>query len=140
MRRRPPPTAATEQVAESEEIAKDIAEIGKRVGVEARLRGALQTLVPETVVGGPFLRIAQDAVGLGGLLELLLRIRVIGVAVGMVRQGEFSVGRLDLLVVSLPGNPEDIVIVFFCHGLTTTNQGLTATFTKDGRNSFPLKL
>ena len=82
------PAAASEQIAETEEIAQNIAEIGEGVGVELRATGgALQAGVAKAVVGRPLLRIAQHAVGFRGLLEALLGVRIIGIPVGMELQG-----------------------------------------------------
>ena len=67
-----PPPPPAEQVAEAEEIAQDVAEIGERFGVEAAgRRRALHARVAEAVVGGALLRIAQDAVRFAGFLEFL---------------------------------------------------------------------
>ena len=53
--------------------------------------------MPEAVVRRALLRIAQDAIGLGGFLELLFGVLIAGIAVGVMRQGELAVGRLKNL-------------------------------------------
>jgi len=63
------------------------------------------------VVTLPLLRVAEDAVGLGRLLELLLRFLVAGVAVGVVLEGELAIGRLHLLVGGVARHTEDLVVV-----------------------------
>src|SRR4026209_704852 len=57
------------------------------------------------VVRSPFLRIAQDLVCLGDLLELGLCLWR-RVPVGMVFHRQFPIGLLDLGFGSVPGNPE----------------------------------
>src|SRR5579872_3976571 len=58
------PPSAAKQIAESEQIAQNVAEIGESRGIEA-LAGAesLQTLMAVTIVGSALLRIAQHTVG-----------------------------------------------------------------------------
>jgi hypothetical protein len=63
------------------------------------------------VVALPLLRVAEDAVGLGRFLELLLGFLVPLVAIGVVLEGQLPVGRLDLGVRRVPRHPEDLVIV-----------------------------
>src|SRR5438046_558857 len=64
-------STAAEKIAEAEEVAQDIGKIGEGVGIETTAPGAgrTQALMTETIIGGALLRIAQDAVSLGGLLE-----------------------------------------------------------------------
>jgi hypothetical protein len=73
--------------------------------------GPLHTLLPEAVVAGPPLRILQDLVGLGDLLEPLLRLPGAVVPVRVVFHGELAVGLLDLALVRVPGNPQDLVVI-----------------------------
>src|SRR5215813_15555751 len=56
----------------------------------------------EPVVARPLLRIRQDLVGLGGLLEAVLRLLVTWIPVGVVLQGELSIGGLQLHRRALP--------------------------------------
>ena len=69
----------------------------------------------EAVVGGALLRIAQDAIGLGGFLELLLGMLVAGIAVGMMRQGKLAVRGFQHRFVAVPDYTEDFIIVSFGH-------------------------
>ena len=55
------PASRSEQVAKAEELAQDIAEIGELIRIEPAASGPLHRLMPEAVVGGSLLRIAQDA-------------------------------------------------------------------------------
>src|ERR1019366_2067017 len=74
----PPAAGIAEEVAEAEEIAQDIAEIGKGFGiVTGGTAGALHARMAEAIVGGALLRIAQDAIGLAGFLEFLFRAGIV---------------------------------------------------------------
>src|SRR5208283_3746590 len=62
LRARPPAASArAKHVAEAEEVAQDVAEIGKRVGIETAAARALHAGVAVTVVRGALLRVAQNA-------------------------------------------------------------------------------
>ena len=63
------------------------------------------------IIQFPLLGIVQDLIGLGGLFEAFLGLPVSRVAVGMVLEGHFPVGLLDLLFAGLPGNPQNFVII-----------------------------
>ena len=67
----------------------------------------------EAIVAGAFLRIGQDAVRLGALLEALFRVGIVGVAIRMILQGELAVGALDLLLARRTGYTQDFVIIAF---------------------------
>jgi hypothetical protein len=68
------------------------------------------------VVGRPLLRVGEDLVGFLGFLELLLRFRVVRIAVGMVLHGQLAVGLLDLVVRGVAIDAEDFVVVaLLCH-------------------------
>jgi hypothetical protein len=91
-----------------EEGVEDVAE-----GTEAvRLGGVavgVQPLPSLAVVDGPAVGVRQHLVGLGGLLELGLRLGVIGVDVGMQLAGQHPEGLLDRPLVGAPLHPEDLV-------------------------------
>ena len=61
------------------------------------------------------LGVGQDLVGLGGLLELLLGLRVVVVDVGVQLAGELAKGLLDLGLVGVPADAEDLVAVALAH-------------------------
>jgi hypothetical protein len=68
----PPPAAlpaATEDVAE--DIAEDVLEGAAAETTRRKAPAAAQTGMAELVVGGSFLRIREDGIGLGELLEPL---------------------------------------------------------------------
>ena len=61
--------------------------------------------MPVAVVGGAPLGVGEDLVGLGGLLELLLGLRVVRVDVGVQLAREPAEGLLDLLLVGVARTP-----------------------------------
>ena len=79
-RRRPaapkPEQLREQRVALAEEGAEDVLEPGAGGRPRGEAAGA-QALVPERVVGPPALRVGQDLIRLGRLLELLLGGRVV---------------------------------------------------------------
>src|SRR6185437_5650452 len=84
-----PPAASAEQIAEAEEVPQNVAEVGEGFRVESAAC-SLQARVSVPVERRALLGVAQNAVGFGALLELLLRIRVIGVAVRMILQRQLA--------------------------------------------------
>ena len=72
---------------------------------------AEDTLGAEAVVAGPSLRVAQDLIGHGHLLELGLRLGVALVGVWMQLAGAGSVGPLDLVVAGVGPDAEQRVEV-----------------------------
>ena len=72
---------------------------GPQIGID--VVGHLAELRPEAVVLRPRLGVGEHVVGLGDVLEALLRARVL-VHVGVVLAGELSVGALDLVRGSGP--------------------------------------
>jgi hypothetical protein len=63
------------------------------------------------VVALALLRVAEDAVGLGRLLEPVFGVLVPLVAIGVVLERQLPVGGLDLGVGGIPRHPENLVIV-----------------------------
>src|SRR5262249_46567573 len=97
--------------AAEEELAEDVTQ-----AAEARHLEAVQALVPVGVVATTLLRVAQDLVRLGNLLESRLRLLVAAVAVGVIWHHQLAVGAGNLLGAGLAANPENfVVITFACH-------------------------
>src|SRR5688572_5767959 len=69
----------------------------------------------ELVVGRPLLRVGQHFVGLVGLLEMLLGLRVVRIAVRMPLHGQLPVGLLDVLFGRVPVYAEHLVVVALRH-------------------------
>src|SRR6185503_20240599 len=93
----------------AEEVAEDVAEVGEDRRVDAARTAEAGVAVG--VVAAPLLGVAEDAVGLGGLLEAVLRFLVPRVAVRMELQRELPVGGLDLLLGGGAGHPEALVVL-----------------------------
>ena len=98
-------TEAAEDVGERREDVVDAAE-----PLEAALRRAL---VAEAIVELALLGVGEHAVGLGGLLELFLRLAIAGSAIGVILHGEAAVGFLDLGVIGGAGDAEHFIVVAF---------------------------
>src|SRR5215468_5761891 len=95
------------------------APIGRAVEGPATACSGLRIALPvgsQRVVALPLLRVAQDLVGLGHLLEPGRRLLALG-NVGVVLAGEPSVGGLDRLVVGVLGHAENLVVVLVFHGV-----------------------
>ena len=90
------------------------------------------------VIGGALLRIAQNTVRFGRFFEFFFRLKVAVVAVGVVLHRELPVSSLQHLLVAIPGDAQDLVIIAFRH--VHFEDGWTATFTIAGLSRRPLKL
>jgi hypothetical protein len=119
-------TAAAALAATAEDVAEDVGEgVGKAAhagaaGAHASLR--VDAGVAVLVVGGALLRVGEDLVGFLGLLELLFRLWVVRIAVGMVLHGQLAVGLLDVLIRSVAVDAEDFVVVaLLCHFVGSVN-------------------
>jgi hypothetical protein len=108
-----PATTAAEPAAEgisAEERVEDVCERTEAVG----LRGVatrVEALEPVAVVCRAPFGVREDLVGLRGLLELLLRLRVVAVHVGVELARQAPERLLDLGVVRLAGHAEHLVRV-----------------------------
>ena len=65
----------------------------------------------EAVIGGAFLRIAQNAIRFGGFLEFFFGLVIAGIAVGMKLQRELAIGRFEDSLIAIAADAEDFVIV-----------------------------
>ena len=79
----------------------------------ALARSGADSRVPEAIVARTLFRVREHGIGLAALLELLLRIGIVGIAVGMVLQRQLAVSALDLLVVRGARDAQDFVVVAF---------------------------
>ena len=104
-----------------EVLAKDVLDVplvGEPGPVEALAAPdlLLQPVRAKLVVDPTFLVVRQGLVGLGELLELLLRdLRVVLVQVRVVFLGETAVGTLDLVLRRPAGDAEGLVVVRVRH-------------------------
>src|SRR5690606_32998641 len=94
-----------------ENVAEDVAEAAEALEpAEASLpEGA--ALVAEAIVAAALLRVGEAGIGLGGLLELLLRLGVPRVLVGVILKRELAVRALDLGGGRGPIDAQDFVVV-----------------------------
>src|SRR5690606_4653937 len=92
----------------AEEIPEEVVEVDPLEAAERIVRGPG---VAEAVVARPALGVAEDLIGLGGLLELLLGRRIPRVAVRVVLEGDLAEGALEGLGVRVPLDPQHFVIV-----------------------------
>ena len=110
--------ATAEKVAErasaSEVPHEDLDRVREVEAAEAASSlAAVKSLLPVAVVELLLLRIAQNLVRAGDLLEALLRLQRTLVAIGMVLHRQTPVGFPYLLHVRAPGNAQGLVVV--CH-------------------------
>ena len=118
--------SAAKDIAENiaENVAHIPAEVKTAKPAEAPGSGAAALLkgrVSELVVLLALLGITEDAVGLGSLLELGLRLLVTRIGVRVVLLGKLSVCFFQRVLVRVPGDAQDLVIISLalCH-LTTS--------------------
>src|SRR5262245_24679101 len=113
------PASRSEDVAEPEDVAQareDVREVGEDGRIETRPgSGPRDAGVTETVVEAPFLAIGQHGVRFGGFLELILRLSIARVSVGMVLEGQFSIRALDLLIRGLALDAQHLVVITLAH-------------------------
>jgi hypothetical protein len=110
--------ALAEHIAETENVAEDVAKILEDGGIESsRTSGvAAHASMPKAVIQRALLAIGENRVSFGDLLEFVFRIRIVGVAVRMIRHRKLAVSALDLNVGGRTGNTEHLVIIAFCVG------------------------
>ena len=85
-----PPERRPERAAHAAAAEERLEDVGHRAeGVEVgRVAAAAQAVVPVAVIGGAALGVGEDLVGLRRLLELLLRVGIVAVDVGVQLAGE----------------------------------------------------
>ncbi len=131
------PAAAAEEIAEAEHVAEDVAEVAelredRRVESGACTGGRAHARVAEAIVEAALLRVGEDRVGLGALLEFLFGELVARVAVRMELHREPAVRALDFGVARGLGDLEHFVVVALAHAF--------ATFTIAGRSRRSLSM
>ena len=134
----------------SEDLAEDVERIVKAATAAAEAAGATRTAallergMAVTVVGGTFLRILEHLVGLGDLLEHLLRLLVARILVWVKLHGLLAVGLLQFLFVGPLGHAEQLVVILLLsrgHGQAFVSlAGPLDTIAEAGRSRRPLSV
>ena len=108
-------SALAEQVAKTKNVAENVAEILEDGGIESGWTSgaAAHARVPETVIQRPLLAIRKDGVRFRDLLELVFRLRIIRIAVRMIRHRELAISALDFNLGGRAGDTEDFVKIAF---------------------------
>lgn len=117
LRAAPAPSApsSAKEIAETEEVAEDVAEILEHTRIEARRRGCGGTHpgVSEAIVKPAFFLISQNRVGFAAFLELFLCVWIIRIAIGMVLKRKFTIGAFDLHVGGGTTDAQNLVVITF---------------------------
>jgi hypothetical protein len=93
-------SAASEDVAKTEELAEDFAQVLEWRSLETRARtgrGAHSGMTV-AVIERALLGISQHRVGFGDFLEAFFRIRIVRIPIGMVLHGELAISALQFLI------------------------------------------
>ena len=128
---------AAEEIAEAEHVAQDVAQVAELredrwVEPGASTRGGAHARVAEAIVETSLLRVGEDGVRLGALLEFLFGELVARVAVRMELHRQPAVRALDFGVARGLGDLEHFVVVALAHAF--------ATFTIAGRSRRSLSM
>ena len=105
--------AAAKEISETKKVPEDFADVVEYRGIEPAGSSATHGGVPEAVVGGAFIGVGQDGVGLAAFFEFLFGGGIVGIAIRMKLQRQFAICALDLLLAGFPGNPKNFVVVAF---------------------------
>ena len=109
--------SATAHVA-TEDVAKHGEDVVHVKPLASETASATHAGMSELVVACTLVGVAENVVGLGGLLELLLGFLVARIAVGVVFDGHFLVGLLYLVFRGAFLYAKHLVVVsLFCHVL-----------------------
>ena len=109
-------SATAEGIAKTKEFPEDVAEILEHTGIES---GALRSCAAESgvaiaIVDGSFFRVGENRVSFADFFEPLLRVRIIGIAVGVVLERKLAIRALEFDLSDRAGDAQNLVIVSFC--------------------------
>lgn len=100
----------------AEHITEDIGEVGAaETGPTTATHLRVDPSVAVLVVGRTLGRVRKYFVGLVGLLEFLFGVFVVRVAVRVIFHRQAPIGLLQLGFTSAALDPQDLVIITFCH-------------------------
>src|ERR1700689_1760648 len=99
-------SAASHDIAKSKELAEDFTQVLEWRALETRARACRTAYsgMAVAVVERALLGIGQNRVGLGHFLELLFRIRIVGIPIGMVLHGQLAISALQFLIACRAGH------------------------------------
>lgn len=110
---------AAEATGSAEEVAEDIAELREDVvhvhTLTAEAALAVDAGMAELVVASLLVGVAEDIVGLGSLLEFFLGILVAGVTVGVIFEGQLTVGLFQIVGGGVLVDAENLIIIALSH-------------------------
>ena len=66
------------------------------------------------VVDGALIGVGEHGVGFADFFEFFFRVRIVGIAVGMVLQRELAIGALEFDLGDSAGHAQHFVVVAFC--------------------------
>jgi hypothetical protein len=109
-------SALAEHIAETEDVAEDVSEVLEDGGIESGWTpgASAHAGVPEAVIQRSLLPIREDCVRFRDLLELVFRLRIVRIAVRMIRHRKLAVSALDFNLGGRAGDTEDFVKIAFC--------------------------
>jgi len=106
LRTRAPSASCAKQVAYPEELAKDVAEVLKSVGIESSHASRPgNSSVPKAVIRRALLSVDQNGIRFRELFEFVFCLRIIGIPVRMVLHGKLAIRALDFLLAALSLHP-----------------------------------
>ncbi len=97
----------------AEHLAENVAE--RFPGAEAAAAVALEAGMPELVVDGALVRVAQHLVRLFAFLEAVFGFRVVGIAIRMKFHCEAAVGLFDLGFRRVSRQVEELIVILLRH-------------------------
>jgi hypothetical protein len=103
------PARAAKNIAE--QVVEEVAEIAEIAKIPAGMprTGPAHPGMTEAVIAGAFLRIREDGVSLGNLLETLLGLRIVRIAVRMALQSKFPIGFFEIGLACAPLDAQNLV-------------------------------
>ncbi len=108
------PGAASEDVAETEELPENVAEVLNYTGVETSACSAsTHTGVTEAVIHSALLGISENRIRFSGFLKLFFGVWIIRIAVRVELQGELAICAFDLLIAGSALHSQHVVVVAF---------------------------
>ena len=108
------PGTASEDVAETEELPENVAEILNYTRVESTACSAsTHTGVTEAVIHSPLFGISENRIGFRGFFKLFFGVWIVRIAVRVELQGKLAICALDLLIAGSALHSQHVVVVAF---------------------------